>query len=290
MATDTASYEHALALFAAGDFEASHAAALELLRRSPHEPAFLRLAGRAAVELGRPEAAELLQQAAAADPGSAEAWQDLADALLAEGRLTEARQALLEAVERRPDDADLQVDLAHVEHASGERDQAIARLERTLELDPTNVAALRGLGGMYEAAGRLDDALGCRRAVLDSGRGDALTALDAAELALRLDRLPEAGEAFRSLRTLDDEPEHEIYAFHGLIEVEVRRERWRQALDLAIDATRVDRFGRTTDVLAYLVAQVFGQGGRPAPERSEIDEALALSRAEHRRLHADLDV
>ena len=47
----------------------------------------------------------------------------------------------------------------------------------------------------------------------------------------------------------------------------MRRERWRRALDLAVDATRVDRLGRTTDVLAFVVAQVFGAADRPAPPR-----------------------
>ena len=69
-----------------------------------------------------------------------------------------------------------------------------------------------------------------------------------------------------------------------MIEAEIRRERWRRALDLAIEATRVDRYGRTTDVLAFVVAQVFGQPTAPRPTRAEVDEALAASRAEHRRL------
>ena len=64
-------------------------------------------------------------------------------------------------------------------------------------------------------------------------------------------RLDEASAAFQRLRSVDDDPSHEVYAFHGLIEVELRREDWRRALDLAVDATRVDRAGRTTDILAY---------------------------------------
>jgi hypothetical protein len=64
------------------------------------------------------------------------------------------------------------------------------------------------------------------------------------------------------------------------------RNRWRRALDLAIEATRVDRYGRTTDLLAYVVAEVFGSTDRPAPTRAEIDAALAASQAEHRRLHS----
>jgi hypothetical protein len=49
----------------------------------------------------------------------------------------------------------------------------------------------------------------------------------------------------------------------------------------------VDRLGRTTDVLAFIVAQVFGEGDRPAPAREDVDQALAASREEHRRLHEE---
>jgi hypothetical protein len=119
---------------------------------------------------------------------------------------------------------------------------------------------------------------------------DIATAIDVAEIALELDRLEDASEAFRWLRDVDDEPDHEVYAVHGMIEAEMRRERWRRALDLAIDATRVDRFGLTTDILAYIVSQVFGAGDRPAPDRRDVDDALAASRNEHRRLHSELGV
>src|SRR6266542_6408270 len=104
---------------------------------------------------------------------------------------------------------------------------------------------------------------------------------------LALDRPENAVSEFARLGAIDDEPEHEIYALHGMIQAEIQRSRWRRALDLAIEATRVDRYGRTTDLLAFVVAEVFGQADRPAPSRAEIDEALAASQAEHRRLHAE---
>jgi len=182
----------------------------------------------------------------------------------------------------------LLVDLAHVAHASGNREAAIGTLEQALELDFGSVAALRGLVGMYREANRLEDALRVGRKVVAYRPEDILTAIDVAELTLALDRMEEAVEAFRWLRDIDDEPDHEVYAVHGMIEAELRRERWRAALDLAVDATRVDRFGRTTDILAYAVTQVFGAGDRPAPSRRDVDDVLAASRDEHRRLHAAL--
>jgi predicted Zn-dependent protease len=284
----TASYEQALALYQTGDFEGAREAALELLLASPEDPSLLRLAGKAGVELGDDDAVGRLEQAASGDPENPDAWRDLADALLAEGRIEDASNAIKQGIERRPDDVALLIDLAHVAHASGNTDVAIGTLERVLELDFGNVAALRGLVGMYREANRLEDALRVGRKVVAYRPEDVLTALDVAELTLALDRMEEAVEAFRWLRDIDDEPDHEVYAVHGMIEAELRRERWRAALDLAVDATRVDRFGRTTDILAFAVTQVFGAGDRPAPSRRDVDDVLAASRDEHRRLHAAL--
>lgn len=286
----TASYEQALSLYGEGDFEASREMALELLAGSPRDPSLLRLAGKAGVELGHDDAVSLLQQAAEADADNADGWRDLADALLAEGKTADARAALERAVERRPDDAELLADLAHVVNACGDTDEAISQLEHVLELDFNNLSALRGLVGMYRESGRLADALASGRKVIAYRPSDVATALDVAELTLALDLPEDAVDAFRWLRDVDDEPDHEVYAVHGMIEAEIRRERWRQALDLAIDVTRVDRLGRTTDILAYVVAQVFGASDRPAPSRRDVDDALAASRAEHRRLHTMLDV
>ena len=275
-------------LYNEGDFEGSREVALELLQASPRDTNLLRLAGKAGVELGLDDAVGQLEQAANGDPENPDGWRDLADALLAEGRSEDASNAIKQAIERRPDDVALLVDLAHITHAAGNPEAAIGTLEQVLELDFGNVAALRGLVGMYREANRLEDALRVGRKVVAYRPEDVLTALDVAELTLALDRMEEAVEAFRWLRDIDDEPDHEVYAVHGMIEAELRRERWRIALDLAVDATRVDRFGRTTDILAYAVTQVFGAGDRPAPSRRDVDDALAASRDEHRRLHAAL--
>jgi len=288
--TTTPSYEQAQALFTNGDFEGSRELAIALLQASPQDPTLLRLAGKAGVELGRDDALGQLEQAAAADAENPDAWRDLADALLAEGRLDEAAKAIRQAVELRPDDVASLVDLAHVVHASGRTPEAVQQLEQALELDFNNLAALRGLVGMYREAGRPEDAVTAGRKVISYRPGDIETAIDVAELTLELNRLEEAVEAFRWLRDVDDEPDHEVYAVHGMIEAEMRRERWRSALDLAVDATRVDRFGRTTDILAYVVTQVFGSADRPAPSRRDVDGALAASRDEHRQLHSALGI
>jgi tetratricopeptide (TPR) repeat protein len=285
-----ASPEQALALYKDGDFERAHAQALELLDTRPRDPALLRLAGKAAVELGRDDAVELLEQAAAIEPDKPDVLHDLADALLAEGRVAEATDVAKRIVELRPRDAAALVDLAYALHASGRVEEGIAYLEQALELEFGNVAALRGLVGMYREIGRLEDALEAGRKVISYQPEDVLTAIDVAELALALGRTEDAVEAFRWVRDVDDEADHEVYAYHGMIEAEIRRERWRAALDLAVDATRVDRLGRTTDLLAYIVTQVFGAADRAAPSRRDVDDALVASRDEHRRLHTALGI
>jgi tetratricopeptide (TPR) repeat protein len=288
--TTTPSYEQAQELYTNGDFAGSRELAITLLQASPQDPNLLRLAGKAGVELGRDDALGQLEQAAAADAENPDAWRDLADALLSEGRLDEAAKAIGHAIELRPDDVASLVDLAHVVHASGRTPEAIQHLEQALELDFNNLAALRGLVGMYREAGRPEDAVTVGRKVISYRPGDIETAIDVAELTLELNRLEEAVEAFRWLRDVDDEPDHEVYAVHGMIEAEMRRERWRAALDLAVDATRVDRFGRTTDILAYVVTQVFGAADRPAPSRRDVDDAHAATRDEHRQLHSALGI
>jgi tetratricopeptide (TPR) repeat protein len=136
-------------------------------------------------------------------------------------------------------------------------------------------------------AGRLDDALAAARELVEGDGDDVDAALAVAELTLALDRLDEAVSAFGRLRRIDGDPEHEVYAYHGMIDAEIRRQEWRGALDLALEASRVDRLGRTTDVLAFVVAKLFGESGRRAPAREEVEAALSASHAEHRRLHSE---
>jgi len=279
--------DQALALFNDGDFQGCLDLALEGLRESPENATLLRLAGQAGAELGRADTTAHLQQAVTIEPENADGWRALADSLLADGRVDEAFSAIERAAELRPDDPAPLVDLAHVAHASGRTEVGIGYLEQALERAVGNLDALHGLVEMYRAAGRLEDALEAGRKIVGYTPDDVLAAIDVAELNLALDRLDDAVEAFRWLRDVDDEPDHEVLAYHGMIEAELRRERWRAALDLAVDATRVDRFGRTTDVLAYVVAKVFGAGDRPARPARDVEDALAASRSEHRQLHAE---
>jgi tetratricopeptide (TPR) repeat protein len=279
--------EEARAHLDAGDFERALETASAALAERPGDPALLRLAGKASVELDRDEATGLLEQAAAADPENGEAWLDLGEALVAEGRFAEAGEPLRRAADLRPDDVAALVHLGHVELAAGRPDAAAERFQQAVDRAPENVGALRALVEIWRRQGRFEDALTVAEAASASRPGDVVAALEVADLSLELGRLDGAEAAFRRARAADNDPEHGVYGYHGLIEVEMHRGQWRRALDLAVDATRVDRLGRTTDVLAFVVAQVFGAGDRPTLERQEVEDALARSRAEHRRLHLD---
>jgi tetratricopeptide (TPR) repeat protein len=289
MTTETAAADghdrEALALYERGDFRACRDLAERGLSERPQDVNLLRLAGKSSAELDLPDATQYLSKAVELDPENADAWRELGDALLNENRLKEATNAFRRAVELRPNDAGSLVQLAHTAYAAGDPEDAIGAIRQAVERDPNSLGARRALLEIYRAAKRLDDALAAAEELAESDPNDALAALDVAELYLTLDHPVDATAAFARVRKVDVDPEHEIYAVHGMIEAEIRRERWRRALDLAIEATRIDRLGRTTDVLAYVVAQVFGSADRPAPSRDEVDKALAASRAEHRRLH-----
>lgn len=279
--------ESALASFAAGDFEGARQAALAALEERPDDAALLRIAGRASAELGLDDAAGYLEHAAKADPTDVETWRDLGDTLAGLGRLDPAREAFRRAAELVPDDPRALLDVGLASLAAGRTGDAVAYLKEATQRDPTSVNAFRGLLEIHRRDGKLGEALTVAKRVEERVPEDPIATLDVAEICLALGRFDESSAAFARLRGIDDDPEHEVYAYHGLIEVEIQRGRLRRALDLAMDATKVDRLGRTTDVLAYVVAQVFGEQDRPGPPRGEVEAVLNASRAEHRRLHAD---
>ncbi len=276
--------ESALAYLDAGEFERAREAALAGLAERPDDPGLLRLAGRASAELGLDDAVGYLERAAAADPGAAETWHDLGDALSGLGRLEPARQAFSRAIQLTPDDVQALLDVGLASLAAGKTGDAVAHLKRAIQLDPANVTAHRALLSIYRRDGELGSALTSAKRVEEQLPDDPIAMLDVAEICLELGRYDESAAAFVRLRGADVDPAHEVYVYHGMIEVEIRRNRLRRALDLAIEATGIDRLGRTTDILAYVVGQVFGEQDRPGPSRAEVDAALTASRAEHRRL------
>jgi hypothetical protein len=140
---------------------------------------------------------------------------------------------------------------------------------------------------MYRRVGRLEAALETTTRILEQQPDDVLAALDVAELNQALNNLDATVAAYTRLRAIDTEPGHEVYAYHGMIHAEIQRERWRRALDLAIDVTRVDRYDLTTQLLAFLTHRVFGKTDHPPPAWPDLEAALAAERHQHRRLHTE---
>jgi tetratricopeptide (TPR) repeat protein len=273
--------------YEAGDFRSAHEQAVAGLADLPDDAALLRLAGLSGLELDDPDAIGYLQKVTEVTPDDADAWRELGGALTESGRMDEARAAFRKAADLRPGDTRVLVDLGHVVLGAGQVEDALPYFEQAREHEPGNTEALPALAEVYRRAGRLEDGLAVAKELSEARPDDVVAALDAADLALELGRLDDAEALFRRARGADDDPEHEVFLLHAAIELELRRERYRRALDLAVEATRVDRLGRTTDVLAFVVAQVFGVPDRPAPPREQVEQALADSRAEHRRLHLE---
>jgi tetratricopeptide (TPR) repeat protein len=273
--------------FAAGDFDRSRRASLTGLEISADDLELLRLAGKSGVEIAADDAVAMLQKVVTLDPSDAGGWHDLGEALAAEGRLREAADAFGRAVELNPDDADALIDHGHSAQAAGQLGDAVASLERAAGLRPGEPGTLRSLVDVYRAAGRPQDALRAAERLSEADPDDVRALLLVAELSLDQDRLDEALAAYDQMRTADDdEPEHEIFALLGMLRVEVRRENWAAARDLAEEALKVDASNRTEGVLGYLTAQAAG----PRPDyagRAEVERLLADSHAEHVRLHAE---
>ena len=278
--------QEARELYERGDYDRARDVAAGALAATPEDVELLRVAGRATLEVDPEAAVDYFERAAHVEPENAELWDELGDVLLQLDRAPAATNAFQQVIRLRPDDPSGHVDLAHAALRAGDGGEAVASLERAVERDPANAAALRALVDLHRRSGRAEDALSAASALADQEPDDALALIDVAELSLELDRVDEAVAAYARLREVDDDPEHAVYPYYGMIQAELRRGGWRRALDLAIDATRVDRLGRTTDVLAFAVAKVFGHADRPAPTREAVDAALADAQAEHRRLHA----
>ena len=272
--------------FEAGDYEASRKASLTGLEFDADDLELLRLAGRSGVEVASADAVAMLQKVVALDPTDAQAWRDLGEALAAEGRVNDAADAFSKAVDRRPDDPDALIGLGHSAYAAGRVPEAIEALERAVHARRDDSATSHALIAIYRAAGRAEDAAVVARRLQDDDPDDLLAAVEFADLSLALERLDDAAAAYERLRQADDEPDHEQYALHGLMQVAIRRDDWERAQELAEEALRVDSSGRTESLLGFFAAQA----AMPRPDhpgRAEVDQALAASQAEHRRLHSD---
>lgn len=282
--------EQARALFDAGDFERSLEVASQALNDAPDDVELLVVAGRAGIEVDDDAAAGRLRRATELAPDNAGAWHHLGEALAAEGQTPEAEAAFRKAVELDPDD---QVALSHLGHtalASGRKEEGVDYLARAADIAHgarTPSTASISLVDMYRSFGQYEDALAHARVIAEAAPEDPLASLDVAELSLAVGQLDESRAAFERLRELDDVPGHEAYPLHGMIEVEIRRERWQAASELAAQAAAIEQQGLSADVAGFVREQISGPGEEPAPSRAEVEAALGSSLADYRRMLAD---
>jgi Flp pilus assembly protein TadD len=281
-------HDRARRLFADGEFARCRETAVDALRETPDDVALLRLAGRAAYQLNSEEAVGDLRRATELEPDDASTWRHLGSALIAAGKVGDAAVALGRAVKLEPGDAAVPVDLGHTLIANGRPQEAVEWFEHALAVQPELPAALRGVIEAYRRLGRFDDARQAAARLVEVEPDDIVALLDLADLSVAAGRFDDGVEAYERLRQRDPEPGHEVFALHGMIQAEVRRRRWRRVLDLALEATRVDRMPLTTDLLALARARVFGARNRPTPAQAAVERALELSQAHHRELHEEI--
>lgn len=261
--------------------------AVEGLVEDPDDARLLRVAGRASLELELDEAQRHLRALVRVVPNDADAWRDLAFAEVEQGDLPGSAEAFAKVLDLAPDDVSAMVHLAHARHAMGDTDSALSLLLRAADLAPGRTDILRSMVGMARAVGQTQTALEGARRLNEADPKNVLAALDVAELLLADGQWRLAASAYGRLRTLDTDEGHEAVACHGQAEALVKAEAWRQALDITIDATRVDRHQLTTDLLAFIASRLFGEADREARPWDEIEADLAVERAEHRRTHEE---
>ena len=112
---------------------------------------------------------------------------------------------------------------------------------------------------------------------------------EAARLCLQARQFREAEAVFRRLQAVD--ADHFVFAQHGLIWCRLGQGDWRGALELAVGATRADRFDLTTELLAYARDRLFTR--MPAEEASAreatLGEQFMASLRQHAELHREDD-
>ncbi len=290
--------EEAQAKFDSGDYAGAREAALAALGDAGGDVALLRIAGRAGVEVGAEDAAELLRKVTELDPSSVEAWNELGDALAADGLNEQAAEAFSKAVEIEPDNEVALTQLGSAEFAVGRSEEALEHLIKAADHTSGHSTAAINLVEMYRALKQPEKALETAVDVASRSPEDVVAQLDVAELALEVGRLDEAQGAFERAREIDDVPEHEVYALQGLALVAMRRGDTRQALLLAQEALAIDERGLSADLALHLDVATGGSGDvlagrastivmRVPPMQDEVEAALLTALREHRSAHAD---
>jgi tetratricopeptide (TPR) repeat protein len=197
-------------------------------------------------------------------------------------------------VELDPDDQVALTHLGHTALAAGRSEEGVGYLAKAADLAHagagTSTAAI-SLVDMYRSFGQYEQALAQARRLADAVPDDVLARLDVAEMATAAGQLDEARSSFERLRELDDVPGHEPYPLYGLIGVEIAAGDWGRARELTEQAAALEPYGMSGDVAAF-VRERAGlddpeELDHPVPSRPEVDEVLAASLAEYRRMLVD---
>ena len=220
-------HQRGLAFYRSGNYVRCCECTNELLAAEPSHVSSLVLKGMALIELDNPEeAVDALEKAVRAAPTNAEAWRQLGIALTMNGERKPATEALRSSLQHQPDQVFALVDLGNLLFTMGRVEEAVAAMARARQLAPGELSILRNLADIYTSVLRLTR-LATILEILELRPDDILAHCDAAWLFLSLKRWDEAAASFRKLRRMD--PEHELYAVHGLVMTEVKRHNWRNA-------------------------------------------------------------
>ena len=140
---------------------------------------------------------------------------------------------------------------------------------------------------MYREIGQPEEALAAAVKIAEASPSDTKALLDVAELNARArPATTRPQQAFERIREVDELPDHEVYALHGMIQLELapRGLRPRARARPRGERGRLARAART-DVVAFLEAQRRGRTRSPAPDaRRGRTPRCPRSLAEHRRL------
>ncbi|KAI5916296.1 tetratricopeptide repeat protein [Thauera sp. 2A1] len=186
------------ALFAAGRYKDAEVGAHELLARRPGNPLSNKLLGAALIAQERAaEALPPLREALVKLPADAELMTNLGIAMWKLGDLPAGRRHLERAVELSPRDPALHVNLARLIRHSGDLGGAAAQLHEVLRVDRDNGEALRELALISLDAGAVDAAKELFERVIALGARDDGVYFGYGAALKRLNRAPEAAQAFK---------------------------------------------------------------------------------------------
>ncbi|MDR3404122.1 MAG: tetratricopeptide repeat-containing glycosyltransferase family protein [Chthoniobacter sp.] len=147
---------------------------------------------------GRMEAAEALyRQIVAAEPGKAEAWQQLGLVASAARRHEEATVCFRRMVELRPDLAEAHCNLGAALTEVGAWDEGVASFRRALILDPRMAEAHSNLGRTLTKQGRYDEAVAAIECALKLKPGVPATYGNLGHALFRSGRFDEAVACYR---------------------------------------------------------------------------------------------